>query len=287
MTSVLEENQDFALNLDEVKRYQLMISHYPLLTPAEERDLAQRCARGDEEAIVMMVNSNLRLVLKIAREYDGKGVPMMDLIQEGNIGLLIAVRRYDPSRENRFSTYAYDWIRQRITRCILNHAGLIRVPTHTMERMRKILAVKASLKQELGDDPDVSLIAQHCGESEDKTRELLELVPQICSLDIYTGKNEDSALQALIEDLHTPQPQEELVRRELEQTVESLLQQLTPLQQRVLRLRFGMEDGVCYSLQQIGTILGTSKEGVRQTEMRAMDRMKKLGIGVGLEDFLQ
>lgn len=271
---------------DSVAQFLQEIRAYPLLTQQQERQLAMACAQGDEEAIRTMVNSNLRLVVSIAREYANRGVPLLDLIQEGSIGLLTAARKFDYTMENRFSTYASQWIRQGMSRCIINHAGLIRVPRHTQERMRKLLAVRAALEQE-GLEPTEELLAQRCALSQDKVQQLLSLLPQVCSLDAPAGSTENDALQALLEDMHAPQPQEELVRRELTHTLETLLGMLEQRQQQVLRLHFGMDDGESHSLAEIGKIMGLSKERVRQLVQSAMNKLRTLGADFGLEDFLQ
>ena len=272
---------------DDIGSYMREIRRYPLLTAEQERHLAMACAQGDPEAIRTMVNSNLRLVVSVAREYAGRGVPLMDLIQEGSIGLLVAARKFDYTRNTRFSTYASKWIRQGVSRCILNHAGVIRVPMHTMEKMRKLLAARTAMLQENREEPTAEELGQRCGMETRQVEKLLSLLPQVCSLDAPTGEQEESTLQMLLEDVHAPQPQEELVRRELEQTVEGLLQQLTPRQQQVLRLRFGMDDGVLLSLQQIAERLAISKERARQIEQEALKKLQKLGNDLGLEEFLE
>lgn len=271
---------------EDVRQFLSEIRRYPRLTPQQERELAQRCAAGDEDAIRQMVNSNLRLVVSIAREYAGRGVALLDLSQEGSIGLLAAARKFDYTMDNRFSTYATKWIRQGVTRCLLNHAGPIRVPLHTAERMRKVESVRKALTQELGQEPTLDQIAQRSGIPEDKVRQLMQLTPDVCSLDVPAGEEADSTLGTLLEDAQAPQPYQELVRQELEQTMDRLLSTLNERQQRVLRLRFGMEDGTCYSLEEIGKLLGISKERVRQIENQAIGVLQKSGASLGLEEFL-
>ncbi|MBQ6840443.1 MAG: sigma-70 family RNA polymerase sigma factor [Oscillospiraceae bacterium] len=270
---------------EDVNQYLQEIGRYPRLSYEQERELAKRCAQGDEEAIKTMVNANLRLVVSVAREYAGRGVPLLDLVQEGSIGLLAAARKFDYTLDYRFSTYATKWIRQGISRCIMNHAGMIRVPQYTAERMRKLLAARAELTNRTGQQPTPECLAAHTGIPEDKVQQLLQLLPEVYSLDAPTG--EDATLGLLIEDLEAPQPQEELVRRELKRTLEELMGMLTERQQLTLRLHYGMADGVCYSLEQISKVLGVSKERTRQIERQAMEKLKKLGVDFGLEDYLE
>lgn len=272
---------------DDIRQYLREIRQIPRLTPEEERELARRCAQGDEEAIRKMVNANLRLVVSVAKEYSGRGVPLMDLIQEGSIGLLAAARKFDYTRDLRFSTYATKWIRQGVTRCLLNHAGAIRVPVHTAERMRKVQAAQAVLRQEQGTEPTAEEIAARVDMPREKVAQLLQLSPDVCSLDVPVGDEDKSSFGNLLEDLEAPQPQEELVRKELNNAIDRLLSNLTQRQQTILRLHFGMEDGVCHSLEEIGQKLGISKERVRQVEKQAMDKLQAMGTSMGLEDFLE
>ena len=287
MTHLMEKEPPvLSAGEDDMRQYLSEIRRYPRLTAEEERSLARRCAAGDQEAIRQMVNSNLRLVVSVAREYAGRGVPLLDLIQEGSIGLLAAARKFDYTLDFRFSTYATKWIRQGVTRCILNHSQLIRVPLHTAERMRKIDQVRNRLRQENGAEPTDEQIAACCELPVAKVRQLMQLTPEMCSLDAPTGDGEDGTLAILLEDIQAPQPQEELIREELSGIMETLLGMLNDRQRQVLRLHFGMEDGVCHSLEEIGGILGISKERARQIEKQAMDKLQKLGASLGLEEFL-
>lgn len=271
---------------EDVRQYLSEIRRYPRLTPEEERDLARRCAGGDEEAIRRMVNSNLRLVVSVAREYRGRGVPLLDLIQEGSIGLLAAAKKFDYTLDYRFSTYATKWIRQGIIRYLENHTGLIRVPAHTAERMRRVEAARKKLQQKLGEEPTEEQLSAESRLSVEKVRRLLQMAPDICSLDAPTGEEGDGTLGILLEDHQALQPYEELVRQELSQAMEQLLGGLSERQRRLLRLRFGMEDGKCHSLEETGLMLGISKERARQIEKQSMEKLQKMGAAMGLEDFL-
>ncbi len=281
MSSVLQRD---TAHDEDMRLYLHQIRQYPLLTAQEEKELALASAAGDQDAIRKLVSSNLRLVVSIARDYAGRGVPLLDLIQEGSIGLLVAARKFDPSLDYRFSTYATKWIHQGVSRCILNHGGLIRVPVRTAERMRKLSHIQNALRQTLHREPTVEELAEACQMDADKVQKTLDLIPQVCSLDTPAG--EDDTLQALLEDIHAPEPQEALVRQELKDTMDALLDRLTPRQKEVMRLRFGMEDGVCYSQEAIGTRLGISKERARQIEQEAVKKLRKLSADLDLEEFL-
>lgn len=287
MTDLLtKEATPVSAGEDDVRQYLSEIRVYPRLTPEQELELAKRCADGDEEAIRQMVNSNLRLVVSVAREYAGRGVPLLDLIQEGSIGLLVAAKKFDYTMEFRFSTYATKWIRQGVTRYLLNHANLIRVPAHTAERIRRIVSMRAKLHQEHGVEPTEEALAKACDLSVEKLRQLIQLHPEIRSLDATFG-DEDASIGAILENMQAPQPYEALVREELNHTMDSLLHMLNDRQRQVLQMHFGMIDGVCYSLEEIGKQMGISKERARQIEQQAMEKLQKMGASMGLEDYLE
>ena len=270
---------------DDVRQYMQEIRQYPLLTVQEEQELAQRCAVGDPEAIRQLVNSNLRLVVSVAREYAGRGVPLLDLIQEGSIGLLAAAKKFDYTRQLRFSTYATKWIRQGVTRCLYNHGCVIRVPIHTAEKIRKVLSVKAAVEQQHGREADVEEVAQLCDMPTEKVTQLLRLAPEVCSLDAPVGNSGD-VFGVSIANEESVEPLAELVRRELQEHLEHLMSRLLPRQRQVLQLHYGMEDGVCRSFEEIGSILGVSKERARQIQRQAVEKLRSMGESTGLEDFL-
>lgn len=287
MTELLERDIPVSSGEEDLRPFLREIREFPRLTIDEERELARRCAQGDQAAIRQMVNANLRLVVSIAREYSGRGVALLDLVQEGSIGLLAAARKFDYTMDVRFSTYATKWIRQGVTRCIANHAGIIRVPLHTADYMNKIAQAEKELQQTQQRKPSAAQISEKTGIPEEKVVQLQNLTPEVCSLDILTGEKQEDTLGALLEDMQALQPHEELVRRELENTMETLLEALNERQQQVLKMHYGMADGKCHSLEEIGKTMNISKERARQIERQAMEKLLKLGTSMGLEDFLE
>ena len=284
MSSLLA-NKPNVTNEEDVRQYLDEIRSVPRLTEQQERELAMRCAQGDEEAIRHMVSANLRLVVSIARRYYNGAVPLPDLIQEGAIGLITAAKKFDYTLDYRFSTYASKWIRQGVIRCAINNENPVRVPAHTAAWIRKVVQAQNALRLELEREPDVGEIAGYCQLSQERTAQLLQMQPQLISLDAPAG--EEDAIGSLVEDVRSPEPQQAVIRQEMMRLLEGLLSQLPERQQRVLRLHFGIEDGKCHSFEEIGNLLGVSKERARQIEGQAMRKLKKTGTDIGLEDFLE
>lgn len=271
---------------EDVRQYVQEIRQYALLTPEAERELAIRCAAGEEEAVRQMVSSNLRLVVAIAREYAGRGVPLLDLIQEGSIGLITAARKFDYTREVRFSTYASKWIRQGVTGCLAGHGGVIRVPDYTADRMRRLIRGKADFLTENGREPTLEELSEWTGIPGGKIRQILQLAPEVCSLDAPAGEDGEGTVGRLLPGDEQAEPQAVLIRQEMKTILEALMAQLNDRQQRILRLHFGMDGGECLSLEKIAEEIGVSKERVRQVERQAIRRLNELGREYGLEDFL-
>ena len=285
MTDLLEA-EVLSTGAEDMRQYLSEIRRCPMLTPAEEREVARRCAEGDIDAIRTIVSANLRLVVSVAREYQDRGVPLLDLIQEGSIGLITAAKKFDYTLDYRFSTYATDWIRQRIGLCLNDQSGVIRIPAYTAERMKKLRAARMEVLAEEGREPTTAELAVRTGLDGNKVEELLTLMPEVSSLDIPVGEKGEDTVASLVPGTE-PEPQAELIRRELKALVNELMSRLNERQQMILRLHYGMEDGICRSLEEIGKALGISKERVRQIERQAMDKLQKMGADLGLEDFLE
>jgi len=270
---------------DPVRSYLKEIGRVPLLKSAEEVALAQRIEQGDEEAKRHLIEANLRLVVSIAKKYVGRGMDFLDLIQEGNRGLIRAVEKFDWRRGYKFSTYATWWIRQAITRAIADQARTIRIPVHMTDTVNKVTRVSRQLLQKLGRDPTPEEIGKVMGVSGQRVREILRAAEQPVSLETPVGGDGDSALGDFIRDESELPPEEAVSYTVLREEVEEVLQMLAPRERRVLRLRFGLEDGRPRTLEEVGGEFGVTRERIRQIESKALRRLRHSTRARHLKDF--
>ena len=259
---------------DPVRMYLKEIGHVPLLTAEEEVALAQRMEAGDEEARHRLEEANLRLVVSIAKRYVGRGMLFLDLIQEGNLGLLKAVEKFDYSKGYKFSTYATWWIRQAITRAIADQARTIRIPVHMVETINKYIRVSRQLLQELGRDPTPEEIAHRMGLSVARVREIMKISQEPVSLETPIGEEEDTHLSDFIEDEAAPDPADAASMLLLKEQISEVLTTLAPREAEVLRLRFGLVDGRSRTLEEVGQNFGVTRERIRQIEAKALRKLR-------------
>jgi len=271
---------------DPVRMYLKEIGKVPLLTSEEEIELAKRMENGDEEAKKRLAEANLRLVVSIAKRYVGRGMLFLDLIQEGNLGLIKAVEKFDFRKGFKFSTYATWWIRQAITRAIADQARTIRIPVHMVETINKLIRVSRQLLQELGRDPTPEEIANEMGMSEEKVRDIQKISQEPVSLETPIGEEEDSHLGDFIPDDDAPAPAESAAFTLLKEQLIDVLDTLTPREEKVLRLRFGLDDGRARTLEEVGREFNVTRERIRQIEAKALRKLRHPSRSKKLKDFL-
>jgi len=263
------------------------IGRYPLLTAREEIMLARRIERGDPLAKDRMITSNLRLVVSIAKRYSGRGMLFLDLIQEGNLGLMRAVDKFDHTKGFKFSTYATWWIRQAITRSIADQARTIRIPVHMVESMNRVLRMQRQMHQELEREPTLDELADRCGLHPDRIREILRISLDPLSLDSPVGEEDDSNLTDFIEDLTVDAPADMATKRMLAQAVEEALGELTDREQEIVRMRFGLDDGQARTLEDVGKEFGVTRERIRQIEAKTLAKLRHPMRSQRLKEFLE
>ena len=282
----LPEDVENAKLDDPVRMYLKEIGRIKLLTPEEEQEIAKKMAEGDEDARKRMSEANLRLVVSIAKRYVGRGMQLLDLIQEGNLGLMKAVEKFDYTKGYKFSTYATWWIRQSITRAIADQARTIRIPVHMVETINRVLRTSHSMVQKLGREPTTKEIADELHIEESKVEEVLKIAQEPVSLETPIGEEEDSHLGDFIQDDEASQPSEEASYTLLREPLEEVLSTLTPREEQVLRMRFGLTDGKPHTLEEVGKEFDVTRERIRQIESKALRKLRHPSRSKKLRDFL-
>ena len=285
----LNDSEAFAeetATTDPVRMYLKEIGKIPLLSSEEEMELAKRISEGDENAKKRMVEANLRLVVSVAKHYLGRGMQLLDLIQEGNMGLLKAVEKFDHTKGYKFSTYATWWIRQSITRAVADQARTIRIPVHMVETINRVSRTSRALVQELGREPTLAEISAYLNIPEEKIAEVMKIAQDPVSLETPVGEEDDSHLGDFIQDSEIKEPAESASYNMLRQQLSEVMQTLSPRECKVLRLRFGLEDGRAHTLEEVGREFDVTRERVRQIEAKALRKLRHPSRSKILKDFL-
>ena len=282
----LEEIDIPNLSDDSVRMYLREIGRIPLLNTEDEIKLAKRIDHGDQLAKKKLTEANLRLVVSIAKKYIGRGLSLLDLIQEGNTGLIRAVEKFDYRKGFKFSTYATWWVRQAITRAIADQARTIRIPVHMIETINKLIRVQRTLVQELGREPTSKEIAKELGIDEDKVNHIIKISQETVSLEAPVGEEEDSRLGDFLEDKDSLSPQEAAVYQLMKGHVEEYLSTLPAREQKILRMRFGLENGRAHTLEEVGQEFGVTRERIRQIEAKALKKLEKNQFSETVRDYL-
>lgn len=270
---------------DSIRMYLSEIGRVPLLTAAEEIELAKRIAKGDQGAKQSLAEANLRLVVSIAKKYIGRGLSFLDLIQEGSIGLFRAVEKFDPSRGFKFSTYATWWVRQAITRAIADQSRTIRIPVHMVETINKLTHTQRRLVQELGREPTAEEIAAEMDLDVKKVRHILKISQDIVSLEAPVGAEEDSKLEDFIEDEQTLAPNDAANRQLINEAINDMLRYLTPRERKIVKMRFGLGDGIGHTLEEVGKEFGVTRERIRQIEAKVLQKLKDHPAAAKIKNF--
>ena len=271
---------------DPVRMYLKEIGKISLLSSDEELALSKRVEEGDEEAKRILAESNFRLVVSIAKRYVGRNLSFLDLIQEGNIGLMKAVDKFDASKGYKFSTYATWWIRQAITRAIADQAKTIRVPVHMVETINKLKRIQRQMTLELNREPTEEELAKKMGTTEEKVREIFKISQDPLSLETPIGEEDDSHLGDFLKDESSMSPEEYAINEVLKDEIEEVLCTLTPREEEVLKLRFGLKGGTCHTLEEVGNMFGVTRERIRQIEAKALRKLRHPSRSRKLKDYL-
>lgn len=274
------------LSDDSVRMYLREIGRIPLLNTEEEIKLAKRITHGDQLAKRKLTEANLRLVVSIAKKYIGRGLSLLDLVQEGNLGLTRAVEKFDYTKGFKFSTYATWWVRQAITRAIADQARTIRIPVHMIETINKLIRVQRQLVQEFGREPTVEEIAKEMAIEVDKVNHIIKISQETVSLEAPVGEEEDSRLGDFLEDKEGLSPEESAIYELMKGHVEEYLQTLPPREQKILRMRFGLESGRAHTLEEVGQEFGVTRERIRQIEAKALKKLERHEMSIKLRDYL-
>lgn len=286
----INNNQYFDdISDDSVRLYLREIGKIPLLTAQEELELAQKVVAGDKRAKDKMAEANMRLVVSIAKRYSGRGLDFLDLIQEGNTGLLRAVEKFDPDKGFKFSTYATWWIRQAITRAIADQARTIRIPVHMVETINKLLRTQRRKTQELNREPTIEELARELEMEPEKVEYVMKIKQDITSLDAGVGRDddsEDSVLQDFIEDEDGPTPEESAANQLLKEQVQAILSTLSEREQKIVKMRFGLENGKSHTLEEVGQEFAVTRERIRQIEAKALAKLRKHKDAKKLHEYL-
>jgi len=287
----LNNNQYFDdVSDDSVRLYLREIGKIPLLSAEEELALAQRVVQGDKKAKDKMAEANMRLVVSIAKRYSGRGLDFLDLIQEGNTGLLRAVEKFDPDKGFKFSTYATWWIRQAITRAIADQARVIRIPVHMVETINKLLRTQRRMTQDLNREPTIEELAKELEMEPDKVEYVMKIKQDIQSLDAGVGRDgeeEDSSLKDFIEDEESATPEESATSQLLKEQVQSVLSALSDREQKIIRMRFGLDNGKSHTLEEVGQEFAVTRERIRQIEAKALAKLRKHKDAKKLHEYLK